>query len=129
MEFNLNNKGNFLKKVFLQALSIPNNDQWVSLDRVNSGGTVVGKANATSSFKQTDIVRLFFAADAKMKVDLYTELAQLGESKGVFNLWLDTFRQDQSMYNTLVGKGLTFPNVLMRGLIVPDIPAGRKENE
>jgi hypothetical protein len=126
---NYQNETSLLKKVFLQALTIPNQAQWVSLDREDEGTGTIGRANADQVFKQTDMCQLFFAADAQMKTELYQELAQLGQVKGVYNLWLSYFRDvNPEMYNRLTAKGLTFPNVFMRGLIVPKTPSGNKDN-
>ncbi len=127
---NFKTEANLLKKVFLQALTIPNDAQWVSLDRTVQNNQTIGHANADEVFKQTDMSLAFFAADAQMKYDLYQELAQLGEVKGVFNLWLSIFRDtDPAMYAQLQSKKMTFPNVFMRGLIMPKTTSGNKDKK
>ena len=124
----LSSDGQLLKRILLQALAIPNSDHWVSLDIVNQGGQEVGRASATSSFKQTDICGLFFAADEKMKFDLYNQFTRNGQDPGLFEIWLQHFAGNNAeldMFLQLTNqKGFSLETTRLRGVIRPRIPEG-----
>jgi Secretion system C-terminal sorting domain/CARDB len=115
---NLKNKASYYKKVFLQALTVPTNEWFVSLD-INPAPT----ATASTAFKQTDLADLFFKADVDLKKDMFTYFYNGQGDVSVIAKWLQILAANNStMLNSLVTRGVNLvPNLTIRGVIIPQI--------
>ncbi|MBI2444224.1 MAG: VCBS repeat-containing protein [Candidatus Magasanikbacteria bacterium] len=67
----LNNFHSEMAKIFLQALSIPNYKQHISLDIIKISGGYTGQAALAPPFEQTDQADAMLNADLAMKFDLF----------------------------------------------------------
>ena len=66
---NFNEKASELKKVFLQALAIPDQKQWISLNIIDIDNNI-GYVRIEPPFEKTDIADAMLHADVKMKFDI-----------------------------------------------------------
>jgi Secretion system C-terminal sorting domain/CARDB len=115
---NVTAEGNLQKKIFLQALTVPTSEWFVSLD--NNPSPV---ATASTAFKQTDMADIFFKADVDMKKDMFTYFYNGQGDVSVVAKWLQILAASNStMLNSLVGRGVNvIPNLTIRGVIVPQV--------
>ncbi len=126
----LRSETKLLKKVFLQALAIPNNRQLVSLEVVNGSPKAIADAN----FKKTNIAPIFFKADADMKKDLANFLLGKGpyESRTSYiEGWVKHLSgRNRSKLISLTNRygGKILPKPIFRGVIFPVTPSGGKDN-
>lgn len=119
---NLQQNAEFYKKVFLQALSIPSDEWFVSLDR-----NPAPLARATAAFKQTDIARIFFEADAKLKNEMFNHF----HNSGIYNNWFQILKNDDEgmlVQLLLSGKNI-IPTVEISGRFLPDIPDSKENGD
>ncbi|MEO0573614.1 MAG: T9SS type A sorting domain-containing protein, partial [Bacteroidota bacterium] len=122
---NINNESNLLKTVFIEALSIPNNAQFVSLE------TNPPEAVAYEPFKHTQMGQIFFTADEQMKKDFAREVYVNPGGKNITQEWYDRLANVSSSSNflrTILDRGV-IPAISfnIRANIVPVIPKGNKE--
>ncbi len=122
----LNTDSKLAKEVFLQALAIPNDRQFVSLDIIGSGGQAV----ADSNFKKTKMAPIFFEADADMKKDVAEYLLGTGiygTRTGIYEKWIEALKTHNiANLNTLVSRhgSKIIPRVNVKGTIVPRTLSG-----
>jgi len=82
----LNDEVNRLKKIFLQALAIPNNKQQVSLDIIYRSSGPKGSVRIDNIFKDTDIADAMLYADVMMKDDIPS-------GSGLAGKWYDVWTE------------------------------------
>ncbi len=122
----LNADSKLAKEVFLQALAIPNDRQFVSLDIVGDGGQAI----ADSNFKRTKMAPIFFEADADMKKDVAEYLLGTGiygTRTGIYEKWIDALKTHNSNnLNILVSRygSKIIPKVNVKGTIIPRTLSG-----
>ncbi|MEO0528283.1 MAG: T9SS type A sorting domain-containing protein [Bacteroidota bacterium] len=123
----LNNESKLLKSVFVEALTIPNNAQFVSLE------TNPPEAVAYEPFKHTEMGQIFFIADEQMKKDFAEKVYVNPGGKNIIQEWYDRLAAVNSPSNFL--KNILARDVIpdiafnIRANIVPVIPTGNKEND
>jgi hypothetical protein len=119
-----------IKKIFLQALAVPNNKQWISLDiLMDDDGNYYGSSRVEAAFKETDIVRIFFEADVAMKFDLFTDPIN-GESldEGHSADWVELIQSSDYWEEIEEADFNAFPDWMLRGAIIPgEISASEEE--
>lgn len=122
---NLNAESKLLKTVFIEALSIPNNAQFVSLE------TNPPRAEAYEPFKHTRMGQIFFVADEKMKKDFARKVYVNSGGTNIVQAWYNRLENVQTPRNFLkklfdrgVVPGIEFH---IRANIIPVIPNGNKD--
>jgi CARDB len=123
---NINTQNTLLKKVFLQTLAIPNDKQVISLDILDN--PTRGFANADATFKNTDVCRFFYEADAQMKADLlYSSLSGNGGlNQGITADWIALVKASP-YYLAWISKNIDLAYKLKaRFIITPDFTDANK---
>lgn len=115
---NLAAEESFNKKLFLQALTVPTDEWFVSLD-TNPSPT----ATATEAFKQTDMADIFFKADVDLKKDMFTFFHNGQGDTPIITKWVQILAaSNPNLLNNLLARGvIIIPNLTIRGVIVPQI--------
>jgi hypothetical protein len=115
---NLSAEESFNKKLFLQALTVPTAEWFVSLD-TNPSPT----ASATEAFKQTDMADLFFKADVDLKKDMFTFFYNGQGDIPVITKWFQILAANNTnLLKNLINRGVNVvPNLTIRGVIVPQL--------
>ncbi|MBI2436217.1 MAG: hypothetical protein HYV41_00495, partial [Candidatus Magasanikbacteria bacterium] len=117
-----------MKKLFLQALAIPNHKQWISLDpnpEYFTGGELQLIPKTPTPFEKTDLAKIMFIADVYLKEfwdsQFRTEATQY---------WISLIKQDQPFWSSLAAKG--FNNNIFcpsrAAIIHGDVTADATEN-
>ncbi|WP_046247133.1 3-coathanger stack domain-containing protein [Hymenobacter terrenus] len=113
------------KKVFRQALAIPNANQTVSLDIVSDGaGGIKGFARTDANFKRTDLCRYFYEADVQLKKDLLANVY----AAGLYRDWVALAQQSPYYTGGNITK-LPLPALSLRVVIVPELPTGAQGSQ
>lgn len=115
-----------LKKVFLQTLAIPNHKQYISLDLLPN--PTRGYANADPAVKRTDFGRFFFEADEQMKKDLMGKV-YTGTQAGLYAEWTTLVKQSPHWPTLNAAHFNAYPNISLRAIIYPEVPAANKDGK
>ncbi len=122
---NLNTESTLLKTVFIEALSIPNDAQFVSLE------TNPPEAVAYEPFKHTRMGQAFFVADEKMKKDFAKKVYVNAGGTNMVQQWynrLENAGTSGNFLRNLFDRGV-IPEIgfHIRANIIPIIPNGNKD--
>lgn len=120
----------FLKKVFLQAMAVPQEDLFVSLEQNASGN---GVALASAAFKKTDMAPIFFDADERLKTEFLQQFWNRSGETSIPERWIEFLtdsESDRDMFIDLFEDGksnaLAFPDIDVRFVIMPELPSGNE---
>ncbi|MEM7486501.1 MAG: T9SS type A sorting domain-containing protein [Bacteroidota bacterium] len=105
-----------LQRVFLEALTIPNEAHFVDLKPNN--------AIADNEFKQTKMGELFFEADLRLKTDFLASFWDRG-GVNVFQIWFERlYDTDRDKFIDILNRNINLtPDIQLAGTIVPVLPS------
>lgn len=110
------------KKMFKQALAIPEGNQWISLP-VFCGSNFIcfGGAEAGQNFQNTDIARSLFEADRNMKYDMFTTpISGIGLNTGIYHDWTTLVEQSPYISQLKSNSNTFYPFIKVRAGILSD---------
>jgi hypothetical protein len=119
-----------MEEIFFQALTIPNDKLWISLDLlIDDDGNYYGQSRTEEPFNETDIADYFFDADVEMKFDLFTDPI-LGSEKdeGAFADWVSLVQASDSWDELEEMDFNENPYWVLRGAIIPDDISASEED-